>query len=134
MKKSPEERGRMMRAIKGRDTGPELAVRRLAYKMGYRFRLHRRDLPGTPDLVFASRRKVIFIHGCFWHLHGCKLTRLPTSNLGYWVPKLNRNRVRDEKNLKVLAAEGWQHLVIWECEIRSGENLEQRLKTFLDGR
>jgi DNA mismatch endonuclease (patch repair protein) len=134
MKKSPEERGRMMRAIKGRDTVPELAVRRLAHKLGYRFRLHRKDLPGTPDLVFPSRRKVIFIHGCFWHSHGCKLTRLPTSNLGYWVPKLNRNRVRDEKNLKTLTAEGWQHLVIWECEIRSGEKLEQRLKTFLNER
>jgi len=132
MKKSPEERCRMMRAIKGRDTGPELAVRRIAHQMGYRFRLHRKDLPGTPDLVFVSRRKVILIHGCFWHSHGCKLTRLPTSNRGYWVPKLNRNRARDEKNLEALAVQGWRHLVIWECEIRAGENLRQRLKDFLD--
>ncbi|MGH9721912.1 MAG: very short patch repair endonuclease [Bryobacteraceae bacterium] len=132
MKKSPEERGRMMRAIKGRDTAPELAVRCLAHRMGYRFRLHRKDLPGTPDLVFVSRRKVVFIHGCFWHSHGCNLTRLPTSNLGYWVPKLERNKDRDEKNLKALTAEGWHYLVIWECEIRSGEKLPQRLKDFLD--
>jgi DNA mismatch endonuclease (patch repair protein) len=132
MKKSPEERSQMMRAIKGRDTAPELAVRRIAHKMGYRFRLHRKDLSGTPDLVFVSRRKVVFIHGCFWHLHGCKLTRLPKSNLSYWVPKLKRNQDRDEKNLKALTAEGWRYLVIWECEIRSGLRLEQRLKDFLD--
>lgn len=132
MKKSLEERGRMMRAFKGRDTVPELTVRRLAHEMGYRFRLHRRDLPGTPDLVFVSQRKVVFIHGCFWHSHGCNLTRLPTSNLGYWVPKLKRNRDRDKKTLKALTAEGWRHLVIWECEIRRGQELQRRLKNFLD--
>jgi DNA mismatch endonuclease (patch repair protein) len=134
MKKSPEERARMMRAFKGRDTAPELAVRRLAHQMGYRFRLHRKDLPGTPDLVFVSRRKVIFIHGCFWHAHGCKLTRVPKSNLKYWVPKLQRNRTRDERNLDALAVKGWRCLVIWECEIRAGETLQQRLKKFLEER
>lgn len=132
MKKSPEERGRMMRAIKGRDTTPELAVRRIAHKMGYRFRLHRKDLPGTPDLVFVSRRKVIFVHGCFWHAHGCKLTRIPKWNLSYWVPKLRRNRVRDKKNRRALTAQGWRQLVIWECEIRGGGNIQQRLKKFLE--
>jgi len=132
MKKSPEERSRMMRAIKGRDTGPELVVRSIAHRMGYRFRLYRKDLPGTPDLVFVSRRKVIFIHGCFWHAHGCKLTRVPTSNRKYWVPKLQRNRTRDEKNLAALTMEGWRYLVIWECEIRASENLQRRLKNFLD--
>ncbi len=99
MNRSPEERTRMMRAFKSRDTAPELAVRRLAHRMGYRFRLHRADLPGRPDMVFVSRRKVIFIQGCFWHAHGCKLTRLPNSNLGYWLPKLKRNRERDRKSL-----------------------------------
>jgi len=87
MKRSPEERRRVMRSIKGRDTGPELVVRRIAHEMGYRFRLHRKDLPGTPDLVFASRRKVIFVNGCFWHGHGCKLTRVPKANLAYWAAK-----------------------------------------------
>lgn len=106
----------MMRAFKKTDTGPELAVRRVAHRMGYRFRLHRTDLPGCPDLVFVARRKVIFVHGCFWHAHGCKLTRLPSSNLEYWVPKLKRNRDRDKRSLKALAAAGWQHLIIWECE------------------
>ncbi|MBI4480208.1 MAG: DNA mismatch endonuclease Vsr [Acidobacteria bacterium] len=133
MRKTAEERHRMMQAIRGRDTTPELAVRRMAHRMGYRFRLHRKSLPGTPDLVFVSRRKVIFIHGCFWHAHGCKLTRMPKRNLGYWVPKLKRNRTRDKKNLRTLTATGWRCLVIWECEIRAGTKLEGRLKTFLDG-
>jgi DNA mismatch endonuclease (patch repair protein) len=133
MKKSPEERARMMRAFKKRDTIPELTVRRITHAMGYRFRLHRRDLPGTPDIVFVSRRKVIFINGCFWHSHGCKLTRLPTSNLGYWLPKLKRNRDRDHVNLGALTADGWRHLVLWECEIKDGTQLKQRLKDFLEG-
>jgi DNA mismatch endonuclease (patch repair protein) len=132
MKKSPEERLRMMRAIKGRNTTPELAVRRSAHQMGYRFRLNRTDLPGTPDLVFVSRQKVIFVHGCFWHAHGCKLTRVPKANLEYWVSKFKRNRIRDEKNLEALAAQGWRYLVIWECEIRDSEKLQQRLKNFLE--
>ena len=123
----------MMRAFKSRNTAPELAVRHIAHQMGYRFRLHRKDLPGTPDLVFVSRRKVIFIHGCFWHTHGCDLTRVPKSNLKYWVPKLQGNRARDEKTLAALAVEGWRSLIIWECEVRDNDKLRQRLMKFLGG-
>ena len=110
MKRSPEERARIMGSIKGRDTGPELVVRRLAHEMGYRFRLHRKDLPGTPDLVFVSRRKVIFVNGCFWHGHGCKLTRVPKENVEYWAAKFARNRARDERTAGALVARGWQYL------------------------
>jgi DNA mismatch endonuclease (patch repair protein) len=131
MKKTPEERARMMRAFRKKDTAPEIAVRRLAHQMGYRFRLYRRDLPGNPDIVFPSRKKVIFVHGCFWHCHGCELTRLPRRNLEYWVPKLNRNRTRDARNLGVLEAEGWSYLVIWECEVSDLKRLQARLKAFL---
>lgn len=130
-KKTPEERSRMMRLIKGRDTVPELAVRRVAHRMGYRFRLHRKDLPGTPDLAFVSRRKVVFVHGCFWHMHGCRLSRAPKSNLKYWIPKFKRNRARDARNLKALSAGGWKHLVIWECESRDSLNVQKLLKKFL---
>jgi DNA mismatch endonuclease (patch repair protein) len=132
MRKSPTERTRMMRSFKGRNTGLELTVRRMIHRMGYRFRLYRKDLPGTPDLVFVSRRKVLFVHGCFWHAHGCPLTRVPKSNRRYWVPKFRRNRARDKKNIATLRAEGWRYLVIWECEVRAGQNLQPRLKAFLD--
>jgi DNA mismatch endonuclease (patch repair protein) len=130
-KKSPEERKKMMSAIRSRDTIPELTVRRAAHSMGYRYRLHRKGLPGTPDLVFPSRRKIVFVHGCFWHAHGCKLSRLPKSNLGYWVPKLRRNCARDARNLKLLTAQGWKCLVIWECESRDTRILERRMEKFL---
>jgi len=122
----------MMRAFKARDTIPEITVRRVAHAMGYRFRLYRKDLPGTPDMVFASRRKVIFVHGCFWHSHGCELTRPPTSNLEYWLPKLKRNRDRDQVNLDALTAAGWGSLVLWECEVQDHLRLKRRLKAFLD--
>jgi len=131
MRKNPEERARMMRAFKSRDTGPELTVRSVAHRMGYRFRLHRRDLPGTPDVVFVSLRKVIFVHGCFWHAHGCRLTRIPSSNLEYWLPKLQRNRDRDARNVQELASAGWEHLIIWECQIGDRERLQQLIRSFL---
>lgn len=131
MKKNPEDRARMMRAFKSRDTAPEMAVRRVVYEMGYRYRLHWADLPGKPDLVFIGRRKVIFVHGCFWHSHGCCLTRLPKENLGYWVPKLARNSARDAKNLLNLQEEGWSSLVIWECEVPNERHLRSRLRAFL---
>jgi len=132
MRKSPEERARMMRAFKRSDTAPEMAVRQLAHRMGYRYRLHRRDLPGNPDLVFVARRKVVFVHGCFWHSHGCHLTRLPRANLGYWIPKLRGNLDRDKRSLKALAAIGWRSLVIWECEVKDLKRLAARLRRFLD--
>jgi DNA mismatch endonuclease, patch repair protein len=120
-----------MSAIRSKDMRPELAVRQLVHSLGYRYRLHRRTLPGTPDLVFPVRRKIIFVHGCFWHGHICKLGHVPRSNLNYWGPKLERNRARDEKSLKGLRADGWEVLVIWECET-TRPNLKKRVLNFLE--
>ena len=120
-----------MRAIRSKGMKPELTVRRLVHKLGYRYRLHRTDLPGTPDLVFVSRRKVIFVHGCFWHAHHCKVGHVPKSNVDYWAPKLQRNRKRDTKTLKALTAMGWRSLVIWECEIKDENAVVKRVKAFL---
>jgi len=121
-----------MRTIRKTDTKPELAVRRLVHAMGYRYRLHRRDLPGTPDLVFAGRRKVLFVHGCFWHRHDCSLGRKhPSVNPSYWQPKLKRNAARDTENVQRLTELGWSALVLWECELADRDALAQRIKTFL---
>lgn len=125
------DRSANMRAIRSKDMRPELEVRSHVHKLGYRFRLHRKDLPGKPDLVFPSRRKVIFVHGCFWHAHDCKIAHAPKSNLQYWGPKLERNRARDEKNINALRAGGWKTMVIWECEISSERTLKKRIKAFL---
>ena len=133
-KLSPERRSANMRAIRSESTKPEMAVRQLVHRMGYRYRLHRKDLPGKPDLVFASRRKVIFVHGCFWHQHPdkhCKDARPPRSNLDYWQPKLARNIARDGENQAALAAQGWRLLVIWECETTNPRDLARRVKSFL---
>lgn len=130
---TPAQRSENMAAISGRDTRPEMIVRRLAHSLGYRYRLHRRDLPGTPDLVFPGRRAVIFVHGCFWHQHNspnCR-ARLPKSNSGYWTPKLRRNVERDRMSLKALAKAGWRTLVIWECETRDLDILGHKITTFL---
>jgi DNA mismatch endonuclease (patch repair protein) len=126
------DRSANMRAIRSTDMRPELTVRRLAHRMGYRFRLHRKDLPGKPDLVFGPRRKVIFVHGCFWHSHNCKTAHIPKSNQVYWRPKLERNKARDLRHIEELEARGWQALVIWECETRDDAGLKRRLKMFLD--
>jgi DNA mismatch endonuclease (patch repair protein) len=121
-----------MRAIRSKGMRPELAVRHLVHQMGYRYRLHKKDLPGKPDLVFALRRKVIFVHGCFWHAHkNCKVAHMPKSNPEYWRPKLERNQARDDKNIENLAANGWKSLVIWECETKTQETLRNRLLDFL---
>lgn len=124
-------RSENMRAIRSKDTLPELAVRSMVHKLGYRFRLHREDLPGKPDLAFPSRRKVIFVHGCFWHSHGCKNGLIPKSNRDFWLPKLQRNRTRDGKNLKALQRLGWDALVIWQCELKEKRLISRRLRQFL---
>jgi DNA mismatch endonuclease (patch repair protein) len=121
-----------MAKVKSKGTKPEMLVRRLVYSMGYRYRLHGLKLPGHPDLVFTGRRKVIFVHGCFWHRHdGCRLARLPKSRLDFWLPKLEGNRLRDADKLGQLDQLGWNVLVIWECELKDLNSLEKRLKSFL---
>ena len=126
------DRSANMRAIRSKDMRPELAVRHLVHQMGYRYRLHKKDLPGKPDLAFVSRRKVIFVHGCFWHAHkGCKAAHVPKSNLEYWGPKLERNLTRDLKNIESLMANGWETLIIWECETKTQEELKKRILDFL---
>jgi len=132
MSETVEQRSKIMRAVKSTNTAPEMLVRRLAHRMGYRFRLHRKDLPGKPDLVFPIRRKVIFVHGCFWHGHECgRGARQPVNNRAYWERKIAGNRVRDEGIPARLRSLGWKSLVIWECETRAEDRLEKRLRKFL---
>jgi len=134
MPESKELRSRIMRAVKGRDTKPELFVRSKLHRAGYRFRLHRQTLPGRPDLVFPGRRKVIFVHGCFWHGHDCKRgARSPKNNAGYWRAKIDRNRARDERNREALRDSGWKVETVWECELGDIQWLK-RLKRFLGRR
>ena len=122
-----------MSRVRSKDMRPEMAVRKLIFSLGYRYRLHGRDLPGCPDLVFRRRRKVIFVHGCFWHRHpNCALARLPKSRLDFWQPKLERNRERDEQNKRALQREGWKVLTVWECELTDSRRLEKRIRRFLD--
>ena len=131
---SPSERGARMALVKGRDTKPEMIVRRMLHAMGRRYRLHAKDLPGKPDIVFRSRRKAIFVHGCFWHRHPdptCKLARLPKSRLDYWEPKLEANASRDRLAIERLEAMGWKVLIVWECELREREQLGNKLKRFI---
>ena len=126
-----EKRSKVMAGIGQKNTKPEITVRRLLHRLGYRFRIHRRDLPGRPDIVLPGRRKIILVHGCFWHGHNCKVGRLPKSRLDYWIPKIEGNRQRDSRNLNDLKADGWEVLVLWECEVRSGHSLEPVLTQFL---
>jgi len=131
------ERSERMSRVRGKDTKPEMAVRRLVHGMGFRYRLHRRDLPGIPDLVFPRLKKVIFIHGCFWHRHSdpyCKLARLPKSRIDFWKPKLEANRRRDIKNKRNLIRLGWEVLVVWECEIGNKEHIENIIQGFLESK
>lgn len=129
-----DQRSRLMRHIGSKDTKPELIVRRVLSRMGYRYRLHAKALPGTPDIVFPSRMKAIFVNGCFWHQHaGCKDACRPNSRIDYWLPKLERNRQRDAENLKELKALGWEALIVWECRLNDEGKLQKRLRRFLDG-
>ena len=130
---SPAERSDIMARVRSKNSRPELLVRKLVFALGYRYRLHAKDLPGHPDLVFRKRRKVIFVHGCFWHRHAaCALARLPKSRLDFWVPKLEGNKQRDQRNQKALNKEGWKVLTIWECQLKKLERLESTLRRFLD--
>jgi DNA mismatch endonuclease (patch repair protein) len=130
---SKQQRSEIMSRVRSKNMRPEMAVRKLVFALGYRYRLHARDLPGCPDLAFRPRKKVIFVHGCFWHRHAnCALARMPKSRLDFWMPKLEGNRVRDEKNRKTLAREGWKVLTIWECELRNTKRLERGIRRFLD--
>ena len=128
---TPEERSAQMARIRSKDTKPEMFVRRLVHRIGYRYRLHRKDLPGKPDLVFGPRRKVIFVHGCFWHGHDCNLGRIPKTRVDFWEAKIHTNRRRDEAHLVKLREAGWESLVIWECQLRNVYDLENRIRKFL---
>jgi DNA mismatch endonuclease (patch repair protein) len=128
----PSERSEIMSRVRAKNSRPEMLVRRLVFAEGYRYRLHDRRLPGCPDLVFKSRRKVIFVHGCFWHRHSnCALARMPKSRLDFWEPKLNANKERDARNKKLLAKDGWKVLTIWECELRDTGWLKRTIGRFL---
>ena len=132
-KLSPERRSALMSKVRGKDTSPEMRVRRLAHSLGYRYRLHKRSLPGRPDLVFASKRKVIFVHGCFWHRHpGCRKASMPKSRVEYWREKFDRNVERDGAAIAELQRLGWDVLVVWECETKDEGLLRTKLIDFLE--
>ena len=129
---SREVRSRMMSNIRGKDTLPERAVRKAAHSLGYRYRLHRNDLPGSPDLVFPSRNTVIFVHGCYWHRHtGCRYCYVPKSNVEFWQKKFKNNIVRDKRVQKELEQRGWRVVTVWECETASDDGLRDKLKAYL---
>jgi DNA mismatch endonuclease (patch repair protein) len=122
-----------MRQVRGADTTPERKVRSILHKLGYRFRLHREDIRGKPDIVFSKRRKVIFVHGCFWHGHSCKRgNRIPKSNTEYWTKKIASNKRRDRSVRRDLKIEGWKALTIWECELKNANRLARKLVKFLE--
>lgn len=130
---TPEERSALMSLVRGTHTGPEMAVRRLLHGLGLRFRLHRRDLPGRPDIVLPGRKAVVFVHGCFWHRHpNCKRATTPASNRDYWFKKFQRNTERDEEAKRALKRLKWRVLVVWECELKKPEKLLRRLRRFFD--
>ena len=130
---TPEQRSERMSRVRSRDTKPELVVRGLLHSQGYRYRLHDKRLPGKPDLVFAGRRKLIFVHGCFWHRHDhCALARMPKSRIDFWLPKLEANRARDQVNIARLEAMGRCVLVVWECQLGDMDALVAKLEHFLN--
>lgn len=130
--RTPEQRSRIMSSVGTKDTGPELQLRRLLHKAGYRYRLYPRTLPGKPDIVFPARRKAIFVHGCFWHSHGCSKGKPPKSRSDYWAPKLKANRERDILRLRQLNDLGWSAIVVWQCELTEPRAAFQRVKKFLE--
>lgn len=120
-----------MRKVRQKDTGPEVSIRKLLFRLGYRYRVNVKNLPGKPDIAFTKRKKVIFVHGCFWHGHGCQKGRLPKSRLDYWKPKIRANRQRDKANLQALKELGWDTLVVWQCELSELDAVKQHLLNFL---
>ncbi|MGD0134224.1 MAG: very short patch repair endonuclease [Bryobacteraceae bacterium] len=130
---TPRERSERMGRVRGKDTKPELLVRRTAHRLGLRYRLHLAELPGRPDLVFRGSKRAIFVHGCFWHQHRgrCALSRLPKSRLAFWKPKLEGNRERDLRNQRKLRRDGWKILVLWECQLNDEKKLECRILEFM---
>jgi DNA mismatch endonuclease (patch repair protein) len=129
---SPKERSKRMSLVRSKNTKPELMVRRLVHGLGFRFRIHDPKMPGSPDIVFRSRKKVIFIHGCFWHGHACHLGRMPKSRVGFWSTKIAGNRKRDGKVSRAIRAMGWRKLVLWECRLKDQKKLEKIIKEFMD--
>jgi DNA mismatch endonuclease (patch repair protein) len=130
---TPARRSQIMARVRGKNTVPEWTVRRLVHRMGYRYRLHVRALPGQPDLVFPRLHRVIFVHGCYWHRHArCVLARLPKSRLDFWLPKLKSNRERDQKSARALRRRGYKVLTVWECELADSKTLSRAIKGFLD--
>jgi DNA mismatch endonuclease (patch repair protein) len=127
-----EKRSEVMSKIRSKDTRPEMLIRKLIFSHGYRYRLHYKNLPGKPDIVFPSRKKVVFVHGCFWHQHNkCRDGKLPKSKLSYWKPKLEKNVFRDKDHQVKLKKLGWQYLIIWECELKDIVSLENKIINFL---
>jgi DNA mismatch endonuclease, patch repair protein len=134
MTETPEHRSWTMSRVKSKDTTPEITVRRLLHGLGYRYRLHGKNLPGKPDLVFAGRRKVVFVHGCFWHGHDCKRgARIPATRQEYWTAKVARNKERDARTVSSLEQAGWDVFTVWECELKDRAALVDRLTQFLGG-
>lgn len=129
--RTPASRSALMARVGSKNTAPEMMVRKLLFSMGYRYRLHRADLPGKPDIVFVAKRKAIFVHGCFWHAHGCKIGRLPKSRVRFWMAKMDRNSARDIENEDRLQGLGWDVLTVWQCETRDTVLLRERLTNFL---
>jgi DNA mismatch endonuclease (patch repair protein) len=125
-------RSKIMASVHTRNTGAELAVRRMVHRLGYRYSLSRSDLPGRPDLALVGRRKAIFVHGCFWHGHSCRYGRLPKSRLGYWRPKIATNKARDRRQVRGLRSMGWTVMTVWQCQLRRRDALRTRIASFLD--
>lgn len=132
---SPERRSENMRRITSKDTAPEMIVRKLIYSLGYRYRLHKKELPGKPDLSFISKKKIIFVHGCFWHMHNnpnCSDARIPKTRSNYWIKKLTKNVERDKKQQIKLKNMGWDILIVWECETKDIKSLKRKIVSFLE--
>ncbi|MBY0475380.1 MAG: very short patch repair endonuclease [Nitrosomonas sp.] len=127
-----EKRSEIMSKVRSKNTSPELAVRKLVFSLGYRYRLHAKNLPGKPDLVFSGRKKVIFVHGCFWHGHDCTRGSAPATNKEFWLPKLEKNKVRDAETFRLLNSMSWSVLVIWQCQMKDEDDLKTTIINFLN--